>query len=89
MLTIIKIVKIIANPIKSLIRKYGWNGILSLLVFNPIGLLEPVVCKKNKWIITNIEIIKGNIKWSLKNRDKVALLTENPPQIHLTIKIPM
>jgi len=35
--------KIIINaPIKSLIEKNGWKGILSRLEFSPKGLLEPV-----------------------------------------------
>ena len=33
---------IINAPIKSLIEKNGWKGILSRLEFNPRGLLEPV-----------------------------------------------
>jgi len=33
---------VIRTPIRSLIVKNGWNGILSRLEFNPRGLLEPV-----------------------------------------------
>lgn len=40
---IIKIEIVIENPIKSLIEKKGWNGILSRLEFTPIGFLEPVI----------------------------------------------
>jgi len=29
------------------------------------------------------------MKWKVKNRVKVGLSTENPPQIHWTISIPM
>lgn len=29
-------------------------------------------------------MIKGRIKWKAKKRVKVALSTENPPQIHST-----
>jgi len=34
-------------------------------------------------------IMKGNRKWKAKNRVKVALSTENPPQSHCTIVVPM
>jgi len=54
----------------------------------PKGLFEPVKCKKNKWIIVNIIMIKGKIKWIEKNRVRVALLIENPPQIQITIEFP-
>ena len=33
-------------------------------------------------------ITKGNKKWNAKNRVKVALSTENPPQIHWTSVLP-
>lgn len=55
----------------------------------PSGFIEPVICKKYKWIITIIKIINGKIKWSEKNRFKVALLMENPPQIHWTMLEPI
>ena len=32
------------KPIVSLIEKYGWNGILSIFLLSPIGLLDPVCC---------------------------------------------
>jgi hypothetical protein len=32
----------IMNPIISLDEKYGWNGILSLLLVRPKGLFDPV-----------------------------------------------
>lgn len=35
-------------------------------------------------MITIIKIINGRIKWREKNRLRVALLIENPPQIHWT-----
>lgn len=79
----------IITPITSLIEKYGWNGILSVFEFNPIGLFDPVICKKKIWIIVIIAIIKGIIKCNLKNRDKVALSTANPPQIQFTNIVPM
>lgn len=31
---------------------------------------------------------KGNKKWKAKNRVRVALSTENPPQIHCTNSLP-
>lgn len=34
-------------------------------------------------------MIKGRIKCKEKNRFSVALLIENPPQIHITIMLPM
>jgi hypothetical protein len=38
----------ISTPIKSLIEKNGWKGILSRLEFNPKGLLEPVWCRNTR-----------------------------------------
>lgn len=34
-------------------------------------------------------MINGRIKWKAKNRVRVALSTENPPQIHSTRSVPM
>lgn len=34
------------------------------------------------------DTIKGNRKWRVKNRFKVALSTENPPHNHFTISFP-
>lgn len=50
----------------------------------PMGLFEPVSCKKRIWIIINAVIRKGRRKWNAKNRVRVALSTEKPPQIHWT-----
>jgi len=69
-------------------KKNGWKGTLSLLEFNPIGLLDPVWWRNNKWTITKAEIINGKRKCKEKNRVNVALPTENPPHIHSTIDIP-
>lgn len=33
--------------------------------------------------------MKGKMKWNAKNRVRVALSTENPPQIHSTRLVPM
>lgn len=58
--------------------------IFFIFLLIPKGLLDPVKCKKNKCIIVIAIIINGNKKWIQKNRVKVGLLTENPPQIHWT-----
>lgn len=50
---------------------------------------DPVECKKYKWRITITIIINGKIKCREKNRFKVALLIENPPQIHITTILPI
>lgn len=34
-------------------------------------------------------MIKGRIKWNAKNRVRVALSTEKPPQSHSTRVVPM
>lgn len=68
--------------------KYGEKVILSKFLLIPNGLLDPVICKKNKWIKVNKIIIKGKIKWIEKNRVNVGLLIENPPQIQITIEFP-
>lgn len=65
------------------------NGILFKSLLVPKGFIDPVICKKYKWIITIIKIMNGKIKWSEKNRLRVALLIENPPQIHWTISDPI
>lgn len=84
----VNILIIIKNPTKSFNVKYGLNGILSIFLWLPIGFIDPVWCKKSKWIIIKAETIKGSIKCSAKNRVNVALSTANPPQIHCTIKLP-
>lgn len=55
----------------------------------PVGLLEPVSWRKSRWTMARAAIIKGRIKWKAKNRVRVALSTENPPQIHSTRFVPM
>jgi len=47
-------------------------------------LLDPVVWRKYKCIITINRITNGKIKCKEKNRVNVGFLTENPPQIHWT-----
>lgn len=39
--------------------------------------------------MTRAAMIKGRMKWNAKNRVRVALSTENPPQIHSTKVVPM
>lgn len=39
--------------------------------------------------MTRAAIINGRIKWNAKNRIRVALSTEKPPQIHSTRVVPM
>lgn len=34
-------------------------------------------------------MMQGKIKWNVKNHVRVALSTENPPQIHSTRVVPM
>lgn len=68
----------------SFIEKYTWNGILSLSDIKPKGFLDPVKCNKVIWIITKAKIMKGMIKWKVKNRVIVGLSTETPPQISWT-----
>lgn len=43
----------IKNSTVSLMVQYGWNGILSVFLFNPMGLLDPVWCKNNTWMDSN------------------------------------
>lgn len=57
---------------------------MSALEFRPVGLFEPVSWRKSKWTMTRAVMINGRMKWKVKNRDRVALSTENPPQIHST-----
>lgn len=55
-----------------------------MLGFRPRGLFDPVSWRNSKCRITMAMIINGNKKWNAKNRVRVALSTENPPQIHCT-----
>lgn len=50
----------------------------------PAGLLDPVSCKNRRWSTVAAAITNGNRKWKAKNRVRVALSKENPPQIHCT-----
>jgi hypothetical protein len=77
-----------ANPKMSFTVKYGWNGILSVFLFNPRGLFDPVWCRNNRWINTIAAITNGNKKCSAKNRVRVGLSTANPPHTHWTTSFP-
>lgn len=55
----------------------------------PVGLLDPVSWRKIKWIMVRATMINGRMKWKAKNRVRVALSTENPPQIHSTKLVPI
>lgn len=73
-----------ANPRISLYEKYGWKEILSESEFSPIGLLDPVSCRNRACSKVAAMTANGSKKWKAKNRVRVALSTENPPQIHCT-----
>jgi hypothetical protein len=77
------------NPIMSFVVKYGWNGILSVSLFNPMGLLDPVWCRNSSCTITSAVIINGIRKCSVKNRVSVGLSTANHPHAHWTSSVPM
>lgn len=78
------IIIVITIPKISLIEKYGWKGILSMLFFIPRGFEEPDSWRKIKCVIIKIDRIKGKMKWNEKNRFRVGLSTAKPPHIHLT-----
>lgn len=79
----------IANPSRSFREKYGWNGILSQFDGMPRGLFDPDSWRKVRWMITRLVIMNGRRKCRAKNRVKVGLSTENPPQAHSTSVCPM
>lgn len=55
----------------------------------PVGLLDPVSWRNSRWTMARAAIINGRMKWKAKNRVKVALSTEKPPQIHSTRLVPI
>jgi hypothetical protein len=77
------------NPTMSFIVKYRWNGILSVSLFSPMGLLDPVWCRNNKCTIANAAIMNGIRKCNVKNRVSVALSTAKPPHTHCTSSVPI
>lgn len=54
----------------------------------PSGLLDPVSWRKRRCTITRAVMMNGRMKWKAKNRVRVALSTEKPPQIHSTRSVP-
>jgi hypothetical protein len=56
---------------------------------NPDGLLDPVSWRNRRWTIASAAIMKSRMKWNAKNQVRVALSTENLPQIHSTRLDPM
>lgn len=76
-------------PNKSLCTKKGWNGILSIFGFKPVGLFDPFKWSDIKWIKIAADRINGSKKCSIKKRFNVAPLTENPPHNHSTIIFPI
>lgn len=77
------------NPRISFREKYGWNGILSQFEMMPRGLFEPDSWRKVRWIRVKPAIRNGSRKCRAKNRVRVGLSTENPPQAHSTMVCPM
>ena len=74
----------ITKPRRSLYEKYGWKEILSASEFNPVGLFDPVSCRNSRCRRVAPATTNGRRKWNAKNRVRVALSTEKPPQIHWT-----
>lgn len=62
---------------------------MSASEFRPVGLFDPVSWRKIRWTIVAAAMMKGRRKWKAKKRVRVALSTENPPQIHWTKELPM
>lgn len=54
-----------------------------------MGLFDPVSWRKSRWTMVRAVMMNGRIKWKAKNRVRVALSTENPPQIHSTRFVPI
>lgn len=86
--TIIKVATITNKVTISFIEKYGWNIILSVLGFVPLGRFEPDWCKEARCEITMAVKMSGRRKCRVKNRFKVATPIENPPHSHWTICLP-
>ena len=55
---------------------------------SPRGLFEPVSWRKRRCTTVAAAMMKGRRKWKAKNRVRVALSTEKPPQIHCTRELP-
>ena len=61
---------------------------MSASELRPVGLLDPVSCRKSTWRTKKAAMTNGRRKWNAKNRVRVALSTEKPPQIHWTRVFP-
>lgn len=61
---------------------------MSLFDVFPKGLEDPVECKKKTCRAPAADSTKGIKKWKEKNRVRVGLSTEKPPQTHNTIECP-
>jgi hypothetical protein len=48
------------------------NSIFSILLLNPRGLEDPVLCRRTKWMIEITATIKGRMKCKEKNRPNVG-----------------
>lgn len=76
-------------PKISLKIKKGYKEVLLKFLLNPNGLVDPVWWRSIKWINININTTNGIKKCKLKNRLRVGLSTENPPQTHWTKSFPI
>lgn len=85
---LINIIIIIIKNTKSLFNCIGLRLIRSNLLFNPIGFIDLLEWRINKWIIIIINKIKGIIKWIEKNRLIKILSILKFPHNHNTIKFP-
>jgi len=74
----------IIKPTVSFTLKYQWKGILFVILETPKGLFLPVLCNKAICNPAIAATINGTTKWKVKNRVRVALLTEYPPHSHIT-----
>lgn len=64
-------------------------GFFSISDDIPVVLLDPVSWRNRRYTAARAVIIKGRIKWKAKNRVRVALSMEKPPQIHSTRSVLM
>lgn len=55
----------------------------------PKGLFDPVSCRNVRCTSVRPAMINGRRKWRAKNRVRVGLSTENPPQAHSTNVCPI
>lgn len=85
----IVIIKIDKIRILSLIIKFGFSLIKSVLFIIPIGLLDLLEWRIIIWIIDMIINIAGVIKWIDKNRLIRIILILKFPQTILIIFFPM